>query len=496
MVARATRAPRRAARRARSRPPSMKSDAVGVRERARRSLLGDEHRARQTLDQVEERLGRLRVELRGRLVEQQQPRPQRERRGETDALQLAPRELADRPLGEVLGADRARAPRRPAARSPPARPRGSRGRTRPRSRPGSSPTWSSGILEDRRDVTDERRRRASRACRDRRPRPARRRRRRGSAARARRARAAASTCRCPRGRAARRARRRRSSARRRRAPACRRRTRSAGPRPELEPPGHHHDRERAGEREPVEASPRRSAAPACARAAVAARLHRLGDVEAALERAREERREQPDRAELDAAARAARPAGRARRARAPAAAGSRARPRPSTDAPSPRRRQQAVVVDAQRVHGEREPDGREPQALEEPVRQLLARHVESSRRTGIVGPVQSGCEPITSTNGVRTTTSSALVSVPTRYGQRRSAARATRRRAAAAQMTRDDPGPADEQRSHREGGEQRRCRARRSSRVAVPVAKRRLVGGEPCARPASRARAGSPTGSA
>ena len=34
--------------------------------------------------------------------------------------------------------------------------------------------------------------------------------------------------------------------------------------------------------------------------------------------------------------------------------------------------------------------------------------------TGIVGPVQIGCEPITSTNGVSSITEAALVSAPIR----------------------------------------------------------------------------------
>jgi hypothetical protein len=48
-----------------------------VRERPRRTLLGDEDGARQALDEVEERVGRLGVELRRGLVEEQEPRPER-----------------------------------------------------------------------------------------------------------------------------------------------------------------------------------------------------------------------------------------------------------------------------------------------------------------------------------------------------------------------------------------------------------------------------------
>ena len=52
--------------------------------------------------------------------------------------------------------------------------------------------------------------------------------------------------------------------------------------------------------------------------------------------------------------------------------------------------------------------------------------------TGIVGPVQSRCEPITSTNGVSRKTVSPVVSVPMRYGQRR---RAGARQAATSSTT-------------------------------------------------------------
>ena len=138
--------------------------------------------------QIEERLGGLRIELRRRLVEQQQPRTEGERRSEADALQLAGRELGDRPLGQVAGTDRGQRlldARPDLARR---RRRRSRGRTRPRSRRGSSPPGPRGPGRRRR-----RGRRATpgrpRACRGRRPSRARRRRRRGSAGRAPRARA-------------------------------------------------------------------------------------------------------------------------------------------------------------------------------------------------------------------------------------------------------------------------------------------------------------------
>ena len=79
--------------------------AVTTGERPRRPLFRDEHGARQVLDQVEERLRRFGIELRRRLVEQQEPRVQRERGRERHALQLAPRQLRGQASPELLGAD-------------------------------------------------------------------------------------------------------------------------------------------------------------------------------------------------------------------------------------------------------------------------------------------------------------------------------------------------------------------------------------------------------
>ena len=50
---------------------------------------------------LEERFGALRIELRRRLVEQQELRLERERGGEADALELAAGKLGDAPAGEV-----------------------------------------------------------------------------------------------------------------------------------------------------------------------------------------------------------------------------------------------------------------------------------------------------------------------------------------------------------------------------------------------------------
>ena len=80
-------------------------DAIDVRERSCRALLRHEDRARQVLDEIEERLSGLGIELRRRLVEQQQTWLQGERRRQRHALQLAARELTGRTLREVLRTD-------------------------------------------------------------------------------------------------------------------------------------------------------------------------------------------------------------------------------------------------------------------------------------------------------------------------------------------------------------------------------------------------------
>ena len=87
-------------------PVAQEDDAVGERERQLGPLLGDDDRAAVRARVLEERLGGVAVELRRRLVEQQQLRLERERRREADALQLAARELRDGTLREVLGTDR------------------------------------------------------------------------------------------------------------------------------------------------------------------------------------------------------------------------------------------------------------------------------------------------------------------------------------------------------------------------------------------------------
>src|SRR5918911_4466833 len=75
--------------------------AIAEGERQDRPLLGDQHGrtllASESDSEVEERLRAVRVELRGRLVEQQQFRLERQRRGEAHPLQLPARKLRDEP---------------------------------------------------------------------------------------------------------------------------------------------------------------------------------------------------------------------------------------------------------------------------------------------------------------------------------------------------------------------------------------------------------------
>jgi len=76
-----------------------------VLEDSPRAVVGDQDRDAKAHHVLEERIGGTGIELRRRLVEQQQPRPQCDRRREADTLQLASRELRDRAIGEVFGAD-------------------------------------------------------------------------------------------------------------------------------------------------------------------------------------------------------------------------------------------------------------------------------------------------------------------------------------------------------------------------------------------------------
>ena len=80
-------------------------DAVGVAQRERGTLLRDDHGCAARERVLEERLRALRIELRRRLVEEQQLGLERERRREADALQLAAGKLRDAAAGQVRGTD-------------------------------------------------------------------------------------------------------------------------------------------------------------------------------------------------------------------------------------------------------------------------------------------------------------------------------------------------------------------------------------------------------
>ena len=95
------------ARRVEQHAPAVEErDAVGVRQRERRMLLGEDDRRTDVERMLEEGLRALGIELRRRLVEQQQLRSERERRREAHTLQLAARELRDAAGGEVRRPDR------------------------------------------------------------------------------------------------------------------------------------------------------------------------------------------------------------------------------------------------------------------------------------------------------------------------------------------------------------------------------------------------------
>src|SRR5205085_3444641 len=87
--------------------------AVAGLEYALGALLGDDHgRAggARELDRVRRAAG---VELRGRLVEQEQARLEREHCGQADALELTAGELRDAPAGQLPSANRGESRRRP-----------------------------------------------------------------------------------------------------------------------------------------------------------------------------------------------------------------------------------------------------------------------------------------------------------------------------------------------------------------------------------------------
>ena len=80
-------------------------DPVGVAERRGRALLRDDDGGAAPERVVEERLRPVGIELRRRLVEEQQLRPEGESGREADALKLAAGELRDAAAGEMRRAD-------------------------------------------------------------------------------------------------------------------------------------------------------------------------------------------------------------------------------------------------------------------------------------------------------------------------------------------------------------------------------------------------------
>ena len=85
------------------RPQLEEEHAVAGAQHAIGALLRHDHRRSCRAGKLDRLLGALRVELRGRLVEQQQLWLQRQHRREADALELAAGELGHAPLGEMRG---------------------------------------------------------------------------------------------------------------------------------------------------------------------------------------------------------------------------------------------------------------------------------------------------------------------------------------------------------------------------------------------------------
>ena len=164
----------RAAARRRPRAPSCSATTRSAcdRQRSRRCSASSDRRAPLLVEapqQPDELVAGDRVELRGRLVEQHEPRAAGERGAERDALQLAAGELVRRAVEQRLDAQRQRRPPPPRARR----------------RPAPSPRFSSGkasscahraehdlrlrVLEERAGDRARSRRARARACRGRRP---------------------------------------------------------------------------------------------------------------------------------------------------------------------------------------------------------------------------------------------------------------------------------------------------------------------------------------
>src|SRR3954454_3713787 len=80
-------------------------DAVGKGERATGALLGENRCPAELANEAQKALRGVGVELRCRLVEEQELRAEGKRGGEADALELATGELRRPPVGQVESAD-------------------------------------------------------------------------------------------------------------------------------------------------------------------------------------------------------------------------------------------------------------------------------------------------------------------------------------------------------------------------------------------------------
>ena len=155
---------------------------------------------------------------------------------------------------------------------------------------------------------------------------------------------------------------------------------------------------RAGNGEPVEPAPARLQAPRRAGAAEASRLHGLGEIEAALERSGEERRDEPGAAAqpfrldpapaecLDEPDRVTLERGNEPR---------RERDGQHGTPGETRRLYQPVVVEPERVRRERERDRRQAARVEQSTRELGRSHVErSDDRNCRPRPVDNAWKPL------------------------------------------------------------------------------------------------------
>jgi len=87
-------------------PSVQEKDAVRMLEDPPWAVVGNKDRDAEARHVLEECVGGAGIELRCRLVEQQQLRPQRDGGREADTLQFASRELGDGAIGEVFGSNR------------------------------------------------------------------------------------------------------------------------------------------------------------------------------------------------------------------------------------------------------------------------------------------------------------------------------------------------------------------------------------------------------